>query len=64
MDQDTLKQELLKHARNAFETASTLHVNERIEVYINNGIVKTSDALAEDEEIVYSPSRILCYQIY
>ena len=64
MDHETLKQELLKHARNAFETASTLHVDERIEVYINNGIVKTSDVLAEDEEIVYSPSRILCYQIY
>ena len=64
MDHKSLKQELLKQARNAFETASTLHVNERIEVYIDNGVVKSSDVLAEDEEIVYSPSRILCYQIY
>jgi hypothetical protein len=63
MDKETLKNELLKHARNAFETASTLRDNERIEVYLNNGVPMTSDVLGENEEIVYSDNRILCYQI-
>ncbi len=64
MDTQTLTQELLKHARNAFETASTLHENQRIEVYLNDGVPKTSDVLEDDDEIVYTPTRILCYQIY
>lgn len=63
MDKESLTQDLLKHARNAFETASTLHENQRVEVYLNNGVAKTSDVLEKDEEIVYSPTRILCYQI-
>ena len=64
MDKNILTQELLKHARNAFETASTLREDQRVEVYLNNGVVRTSDILDEDEEIIYSPTRILCYQIY
>lgn len=64
MDYESTKQELLKHARNAFETASTLHENQRIEVYLNDGVAKTSDVLDEEDEIVYTPTRILCYQIY
>jgi len=64
MDKETLKTELLKQARNAFETASTLRENERIEVYLHNGIPKTSDVLDESDEIIYGDSRILCYQIH
>ncbi|MHC3995413.1 hypothetical protein ACXWTF_11345 [Thiomicrolovo sp. ZZH C-3] len=63
MDKDTIKEELLKHARNAFETASTLHENERIEVYLHDGIAKTSDVLDDSDEIVYGDNRVLCYQI-
>jgi len=64
MDKETLKNELLKQARNAFETASTLRENERIEVYLHDGIPKTSNVLDEDEAIIYGDSRVLCYQIY
>lgn len=64
MDKETLTQDLLKHARNAFETASTIHENQRIEVYLNDGKPKTSDILDQEDEIVYTPSRILCYQIH
>ena len=63
MDKETLKSELLKQARNAFETASTLRDNERIEVYLHNGIPKTSDILDESDEIVYGDNRLLCYQV-
>ncbi|MDD2368907.1 MAG: hypothetical protein PHQ90_06355 [Sulfuricurvum sp.] len=61
---EKLRSEVLKHARNAFERACTLHDNERIEVYVYDGEVKTSDVLSEDEKIVYSPNRILCYQVW
>lgn len=64
MDNEKIEQELMKHARNAFETASTLHDNQRIEVYLNDGKAKISDVLEEDEEIVYTPTKILCYQVY
>lgn len=64
MDKETLTQDLLKHARNAFETASTIHDNQRIEVYLNDGKPKTSDILDEGDEIVYTPTRILCYQVH
>ena len=63
MDKETLKSELLKHARNAFETASTIRDNERIEVYLYDGVPKTSDVLDESDEILYGDNRILCYQI-
>lgn len=61
---ENLRSEILKHARNAFERACTLRENERIEVYLYDGTVKTSDVLSEEEKIVYSPNRILCYQVW
>ncbi len=64
MDYETQKTELLKHARNAFETACTMRDNQRIEVYLHNGEVKSSDCLEESEEIIYGPDRTLCYQVY
>ncbi len=64
MNKDQLKSELLKMARNAFETASTLRETERIEVYLLDGIPKTTDALEESDNIIYGPNRILCYQVY
>lgn len=61
---ENLKSEVLKHARAAFERACTLRENERIEVYLYDGAVKTSDVLGEDEKIIYGPNRILCYQVW
>jgi len=61
---ENLKSEVLKHARAAFEQACALRENERLEVYIYDGSVKTSDILGEDHTIVYSPNRILCYQVW
>lgn len=61
---ENLKSEILKHAKAAFERACTLRENERIEVYLYDGVVKTSDVLGEDEKIVYSPNRVLCYQVW
>ena len=64
MDFELVKKELLKHARNAFETACTLRNSQRIEVYLENGEAKSSDILEESEEIVYTPQKILCYAIH
>ena len=64
MDYETLKTELLKLARNAFETACTLRENQRIEVYLNSGEPMSSDCLEENEEIIYGPERVLCYQVF
>lgn len=61
---ENLRSDVLKHARAAFERACTLRDNERLEVYLYDGSVKTSDVLSEDETIVYSPNRILCYQVW
>lgn len=61
---ENLRSEVLKHARAAFEHACTLRDNERLEVYLYDGSVKTSDVLKEEETIVYSPNRILCYQVW
>lgn len=61
---ENLKHELLKHAKMAFERACTLRENQRIEVYLYDGSVKVSDVLGEEERIVYSPNRILCYQVW
>ncbi|MFA6138075.1 MAG: hypothetical protein WC667_08315 [Sulfurimonas sp.] len=63
MDYNLTKKELLKHARNAFETACTLRDTQRIEVYLENGEAKSSDILEESEEIIYTPQKILCYSI-
>ncbi len=64
MDYETLKTELLKLARNAFETACTLRENQRIEVYLDNGAPKSSDCLEENEELIYGPDRVLCYRVF
>jgi hypothetical protein len=61
---ENLRSEILKHAKSAFELACTLRENERIEVYLYDDAVKTSDVLGEDEKIVYSPNRLLCYQVW
>jgi len=61
---ENLRSEVLKHAKVAFERACTLRENERIEVYLNDGAVKVSDVLSEDEKILYTPNRILCYQVW
>jgi hypothetical protein len=61
---ENLKSEVLKHAKAAFERACTLRENERIEVYVYDGAVKTTDVLGEEEKIVYSPNRVLCYQVW
>lgn len=54
---------LMKFARDAFERASTLRNNERLEVYLDGDVAKVSDILDESENIVYTPNKILCYQI-
>lgn len=60
---ENLKSEVLKHARAAFEQACTLRDNERLEVYVYDGSVKSSDVLNEEHTIIYTPNRILCYQV-
>lgn len=64
MDYETQRKELLKLSRNAFETASTLQDDQRIEVYLYNGEPKSSDVLEENDEILYTDGRALCYQVY
>ncbi len=61
---ENLRSELLKHAKVAFERACTLHENERIEVYLYDGVVKTTDVMGEDQKMVYSSNRMLCYQVW
>jgi len=61
---EDLKQLIVKQAHDAFERATTMHPDERLEVYLDNGSVKTSDRMKEDEEILYSPNKVLCYQVY
>ena len=64
MDKEQLKEELLKLSRDAFERASTIKEEQRIEVYLLKGIPTVSELLEESDEILYNESRILCYQIY
>lgn len=64
MNYELVKKELLKHARNAFEKASTINQNQRIEVYLDSDKAKISDTLEENEHIVYTDEKKLCYQIY
>jgi len=64
MDYELEKKELLKHARNAFEIACTLSEKERVEVYLDNGKAKMSNVMDESEEMLYTPSKLLCYQVY
>ncbi len=64
MNTETLTTELLKQARNAFETACTIRESQRIEVYLHKGTPATSDILEENEELLYDGDRLLCYQVY
>lgn len=61
---ENLRSEVLKHARTAFERSCTLRDDERLEVYLYDGNVKVSDVLSEDHTIIYSPNRVLCYQVW
>ena len=61
---ENLRSDLLKHAKAAFERTCSMQDNERLEVYLHEGVVQTSDVLGENEQIVYSPGRILCYQAW
>jgi len=58
------EEELLKLARDAFERASTILEDQRIEVYLDKDEAKISNTLAENESIVYIDTKILCYQVY
>ncbi|MCK9374286.1 MAG: hypothetical protein M0P91_13980 [Sulfuricurvum sp.] len=64
MMNENLRSEVLKHARTAFERSCTLRDDERLEVYLYDGNVKVSDVLSEDHTIIYSPNRVLCYQVW
>jgi hypothetical protein len=61
---ENLKSEILKQAKIAFERSCTLRDNERLEVYIYDGKVILSDVLTDDHTIIYTPTRILCYQVW
>lgn len=61
---ENLRSELLKHAKVAFERACTLRENERIEVYLYDGVVTMTDVLTQDHKMVYSTNRLLCYQVW
>lgn len=58
------KEQLLKLARNAFESACTLRDTQRIEVYMVDGTPMTSSVLEESDEIVYGGNRVLCYRVH
>lgn len=58
------EEKLLKLARDAFERASTLHTDERIEVYLDGDEPKISNVLDKKESIIYSKNKILCYEIH
>lgn len=59
-----LENSLLKLAKQAFETASTLALSQRIEVYVQGGRPRISDILDPADEILYGPDSMLCYQVY
>ena len=64
MKYEKKKKELLNNERNAFEIACTLHENERVEVYLDNDEAKMSNVMDESEEILYTPNKFMCYQVY
>ncbi|HEO99677.1 MAG TPA: hypothetical protein ENO02_10305 [Epsilonproteobacteria bacterium] len=64
MKQEQRKAELIKLSRDAFERASTLREDQRIEVYLLEGVPAVSDILEESDTILYGPNRILCYRVY
>ncbi len=64
MNQSAIESKLLRLAKEAFDIACTLRENQRIEVYMDVDTPKRSDILEENEAILYTPTKILCYQIY
>ncbi|MCH9812904.1 MAG: hypothetical protein K0U47_03060 [Epsilonproteobacteria bacterium] len=60
---ESLEKELLKLAYDAFERATTMQPQMRLEVYLENQTPKMTSRLSEEEEIVYGPTKIRCYQI-
>lgn len=61
---ENLKSDVLKQAKIAFERSCTLRDNERLEVYIYDNKVILSDVLTDDHTIIYTPTRVLCYQVW
>jgi hypothetical protein len=64
MNRAYIDSKLLRLAKEAFDIACTLRPDQRIEVYLDNETPKRSDILEENEAIVYTDNKILCYQIF
>jgi len=61
---ENLKSDILKHAKLAFERSCTMSDTQRLEVYVYEGKVITSEVLSPEHSIPYTPQRILCYQVW
>ncbi len=61
---ENLKSDILKHAKVAFERACTMNDTQRLEVYVYEGKVITSEVLSSEHSIPYTSQRILCYQVW
>lgn len=59
---DTVQEELLKKARDAFEHACTLREDERIEVYLKDNIIYTSNVL-KDTQTLDEEGALVCYSV-
>ena len=59
-----LKSEVLKQAKLAFEQACTMSDTQRLEVYVYEGKVITSEVLSSEHSIPYTAERVLCYQVW
>lgn len=64
MNRDYIESKLLRLSKEAFDEACTLRPNQRIEVYLDGEVPKRSDVLEGNEAIVYTPQKVLCYQIF
>ncbi|MDY0403693.1 hypothetical protein [Sulfurovum sp.] len=64
MKQEQCKAKLIKRSRDALERASALREDQRIEVYLLEGVPAVSDILEENDTILYGPNRIVCYRVY
>lgn len=64
MDRLNIQQQALQRAKEAFETACRLDIDERVEVYLHSGRLAMSDVLTDDEEMVYEGNRHLLYRIF
>jgi hypothetical protein len=59
----TVQEELLKKARDAFEHACTLREDERIEVYIIDDTIYTSNVL-KDTQTIDKEHALVCYSVH